>query len=67
MWDDIGLILYFSFIILLLPILIPIYIICGILDLTYQSRHKKDIDKTAAANCPYFIEGIHEHESDNKK
>lgn len=32
--------------------LLPFYIICGILDLTYHERHKPD----NAENCPYFIE-----------
>ena len=34
-----------------------IYFICGILDLTYYERHKKDY----AENCPYFVEGKNEN------
>ena len=53
MWDTIGMILYFIVIIILLPILIILYIVGGILDLTYFERHKKDYEN----EYPYFIEG----------
>ena len=40
-------------------IMLPIYIICGLLDLTYHERHKKELEQ--AKKCPYFIEGEEEH------
>lgn len=53
MWDTLGTIIYFIIIIVLLPLLLILYVIGGILDLTYFERHKKDYEN----NCPYYIEG----------
>ena len=58
MWDTIGTIIYFVIIFLLFPLLLILYVIGGILDLTYFERHKKDYSN----ECPYFVEGEHNAE-----
>lgn len=52
MWDTIFTIIYLMFILVFLPILIILYVVGGILDLTYFERHKKEYDN----KCPYFID-----------
>ena len=51
MWDTIGTIMLFILIFVFLPLLLILYVIGGVLDLTYFERHK-DIDN----KCPYFID-----------
>ncbi len=49
---DIGMIVYFLFILILSPIIIICYLIGGILDLTYHDRHKDERDN----DCPDYID-----------
>ena len=53
MWDTLEIILCILLVVVFFPLLVILYFVSGILDLTYHERHKPDKN---SQSCPYFID-----------